>query len=127
MIKIILDTNFLMAVSQFRVDIFAELERICDFRYKLYIIDKTLDELNKVIENNKGRHGMAAKLALSLIKSKGVSTIKTDKNRIVDDLILDVVNQDFIVATQDMALRSRLKEKKVALISIRQKKYLKLE
>ena len=79
MIQVILDTNFLMAVSQFRIDIFAEIQRICDFRYKLYIIDKTLDELKGLIEQNKGKDGRAAKLALSLIKQKHISIIKTDK------------------------------------------------
>ena len=42
--KIILDTNFLMIPSMFKVDIFSEIERICDFKYELCIVDKTLDE-----------------------------------------------------------------------------------
>ncbi|MAG07857.1 hypothetical protein CMO89_00110 [Candidatus Woesearchaeota archaeon] len=127
MIRIILDTNFLMAVSQFGIDIFAEIERICDFRYKLCIVDKTIDELNKLVESNKGRHGRAAKLALSLLKSKGVERIETKEEGIVDKLILGIVNKDFIVATQDRALKSGLKKKSIKLISIRQKKYLRLE
>jgi len=125
--KVILDTNFLMAVSQFGIDIFSEIERICDFRYKLYIIDKTVDELNKVIETNKGKHGRAAKLALSLLKSKGIEGIKTKEKGIVDKLILGIVDRDFIVATQDKDLKSRLKKKNIRLITIRQKKYLRLE
>ncbi|MDP7141297.1 MAG: hypothetical protein QF362_00955 [Candidatus Woesearchaeota archaeon] len=127
MIQVILDTNFLMAVSQFRIDIFAEIQRICDFRYKLYIIDKTLDELKGLIEQNKGKDGRAAKLALSLIKQKHISIIKTDKDRIVDDLIMNIVNKEHIVATQDKELKSRLKQKNIGIISIRQKRYLKLE
>ena len=36
MIKVILDTNFLMIPYKFRVDIFSELTRVCNFSYKLY-------------------------------------------------------------------------------------------
>jgi len=49
--KIILDTNFLMAVGQFKVDIFSEIYRICNFNYQLFIIGKTVDELKKIIQS----------------------------------------------------------------------------
>ena len=52
MAKIILDTNFLMIPAQFNVDIFSEIHRICDFKYELYIIDKTIDELRVEATNN---------------------------------------------------------------------------
>ena len=47
--KIILDTNFLLIPAQFNVDIFSEIERICDFQYQLCIVDKTLSELILVV------------------------------------------------------------------------------
>ena len=67
--RIVLDTNFLLAVSQFHIDIFSELERILDFPYKIYVVDKTIDELNKVLESG-GKGKSAAKLALDIIKGK---------------------------------------------------------
>ena len=52
--KILLDTNFLLIPSQFKVDIFSEIKRICNFSYKLYVLDKSVGELNYIIENQKG-------------------------------------------------------------------------
>ncbi len=123
--RIILDTNFLMAVSQFKVDIFSEIERIAEFKYEICIIDKTANELKSIMENGSGNEKTAAKLALSLIRIKGIKKIKTEEG-IVDDLILKIADKDTIVATQDMELKRRLKEKDVPLIFLRQKKYLVL-
>ncbi|MBW2980284.1 DNA-binding protein [Candidatus Woesearchaeota archaeon] len=121
--KIIIDTNFLMAVSQFKVDIFSEIRRICDFSYQLFIIDKTINELKSIIETQKGKNKAAAKLALSIIKLKKIKKIKT-KEGTVDELILKLPKKDTIVATQDMELKGRLRKKGIPLIVLRQKKYL---
>ena len=53
---ILLDTNFLMLSAQFNVDIFSEIERICNFNYKLYVLDKTVDELKYIVVKQKGKH-----------------------------------------------------------------------
>jgi len=121
--EVILDTNFLMAVSQFKVDIFSELKRICDFPYELFIIDKTINELESIIEEQKGKHKAAAKLALAIIKNKKIKKIKT-KEGTVDGLILGIADKDTVVATQDMELKRKLRKKRVSLIVLRQKKYL---
>lgn len=121
--KIIIDTNFLMAVSQFKVDIFSEIKRISDFKYELCIIDKTINELESIIEKQKGKNKAAAKLALTIIKNKKLKKIKTPAGT-VDDLIVKISNKDTIVATQDMELKRKLREKHVPMIVLRQKKYL---
>ena len=112
-----------MAVSQFKVDIFSELKRICDFPYELFIIDKTINELESIIEEQKGKHKAAAKLALAIIKNKKIKKIKT-KEGTVDELILGIADKDTVVATQDMELKRKLRKKRVSLIVLRQKKYL---
>ena len=71
--KIILDTNFLLIPGTLKVDIFEEIKRICDFKYTLHIIDKTVDELKKITETQRGKYKTAAKLALMLIKKKMLS------------------------------------------------------
>ena len=70
--KIILDTNFLLVPFQFNVDIFSEIERICDFQYSIFILDTTVDELKKVMAEQKGKHKEQAKAALSLIMIKTI-------------------------------------------------------
>lgn len=121
--KIILDTNFLLIPAQFKLDIFSEISRVCDFNYQLCILDKTIGELNGIIQSKqKGKNKAAAKLALTIIKSKKLKILKTKEDKPVDDLIMDV--NDAIVATTDKELISRLKEKKAKIIRLRQKKYL---
>jgi len=117
---IILDTNFLLIPYQFKVDIFEEIKKIIDSNYSLCILDKTIDELNKIMDEQKGKQKAAAKLALSLIKNKKLKKIKT-KDGYVDDLL---IKQDAIIATQDKELINRLKEVKKKVIQLRQKKYL---
>jgi rRNA-processing protein FCF1 len=107
--KTILDTDFLVNVIKNKVNI-EEIKNPC-------IIDKTIDELEKV--NN-----LNAKTALKLIELKKFKIIKTKKDKIVDDLILEEATKEDTVATQDKKLKKRLKEKQIKTITVRQKKYL---
>ena len=120
--KIILDTNALMAIAEFKIDIFSEIKRIMQHPYELFILDKTIMELNKIIEEQKGKDKVAAKLALQLIEGK-VNLIKTDAG-LVDDLIVELADENTFVCTQDMVLKQRLKAKKIAIICMRQQQYL---
>ena len=122
--KIILDTNFLLIPSQFNVDIFSEIDRIILEKYKLFIIDKTIDELKSIIKekNQKQRNKRAARLALQLIKAKKLNIIKTKEDLIVDDLILKL--KGYAVATQDIGLKQKLKQKRAKIITLRAKKKL---
>jgi len=123
--KIILDTNFLLIPAQFKVDIFSEIRRICDFTYKILILDKSIQELEKIIIKGKGKEKLEAKVTLELIKHKNIEIMKTAGDTYVDDYIVDIAHQgEYIVATQDLALIKRLKAYKVKVIMLRQKKYL---
>lgn len=124
--KIVLDTDFLIHCAANRVDYLTELRRICDFNYNIYIIDKTIDELNSIIEKKKGKHKFNAKLALLILKKKKIAKIKTKKDKIVDKLILDNLTKQTIVATMDANLKRILKKKGVSIIVIRQRKYLRI-
>ena len=123
--RIILDTNFLMIPYKFRVDIFSEVNRICDFNYELYIFESSIGELRNIAENQSGIDKKAAQFALKLVKLKNIGIIKSGETD-VDELMLDSVNNDTIMATQDIQLKRQLLEKGASLIALRQKKYLQL-
>jgi len=112
--NIILDTNFLLAIYQFKIDIFQEIQHICDFSYQILTIDRVIDEL----KNIKGKDKKAANFALKIIKEKGLKILKTEKAH-TDDVLVRL-NKTAIIATQDKGLKKRLKN----YITIRQKKYL---
>jgi len=123
--KILLDTNFLMICAQFKVDIFSEIERICNFNYELYVLDKTIDELKNIIEKQKGKHKESAKIALQLLKIKKIEILKTDSSGKTDDIIVEYAyKKDYLVATQDKDLKRRLINQGSTTIILKQKKML---
>lgn len=126
---IIIDTNFLLIPGTLNVDIFEEIQKIMSEKYTLCILDKTLEEMDKIIKTEKLKFRSAAKLGLSLAKNKEIQVISTNSELYVDDLLLEMAksNQDIIVATQDFALKRLLNNEKIQVIFLRQKKYLKKE
>lgn len=124
--RVMLDTNFLLIPSMFKVDIFSEIDRICLFKYGLYVVDKTIDELKRIIEKQKGKHKEAAKIALQLIKKKNIGVIKTKEGN-VDELIFGLLDKNCILATQDALLRRKTVKKGIKTIVLRSRKYLVLK
>jgi len=104
--RLILDTNFIIYLLKYKIELPKE--------YKIYILDKSIKELEK----------LKANLALKFIKVKNISLIKTKSSRNVDDLLLTF--KDDIIATQDKELKKSLKQKHIKIMIIRQKKYLKV-
>ncbi len=124
--RIILDTNFLMLPGTVKLDIFSEIERILPEKHEICIMDKTLAELENIKKTQSGADKRAAQLAFGLIKAKGLKILASPQDRNVDQLILDTAGREDLVATNDAALKQKLKEKGVPLIILRQKKYLEL-
>ena len=123
--KILLDTNFILVPAQFKVDIYAEINRVCPSTCELYVLDKSLQELDNIIKTSKGRQKAAARLAKAIFEAKKPKTLKTTSKDYVDDIILGL--DGYIVATNDKVLRSQLKKKGVTTITLRQKNHLVLE
>lgn len=110
---IILDTDFILTSVKYKINIEEQLRSLCDFNFNISYLDKSLDELkNKPNE----------KLAKTMISNFNI--IKTSRNKPVDELIIKISNNNTIVATQDKELKEKLKKGKIAVITIRQKKYL---
>ncbi len=123
--KVLLDTNFILIPAQFKVDIYAEIDRIITEPYALYVLDKSLIELDNLITHGKGRNKASARLAKAILDHKKPKTLKTTSKAYVDRVILGL--SGYIVATQDKILRSKLRKKGVKTIVLRQKKYLVLD
>ncbi len=114
MIRIIFDTNSLIYSLKYRIDLFSEIERICQFQYTLGVLDTTLKELERL--QPKG---------LALIKKycEKMQVIKAEESY-VDDELARLSKLGNIIVTQDQGLKKKLKG---PLITIRQKKYLELK
>ena len=110
--RIVLDTDFILEALKNRIDVKVELARIMDYNYEICVLDRTLDEL-------KGKKG--EKLARTFIES--LKIIETSRDKSVDELLFGL--NDIIVATQDRELKEKLKNRDIAIITIRQKKFLR--
>ena len=124
--KIVLDTNFLLIPGQFGVDIFSEIRRITDFRYQLVIVEKSLEELKKLLKQGKRADKTAANLAISLLKTQNIKILRlhSQKKASADDDIAALAGNDVLVATQDRILQMRVRKKGAKIISLRQKSHL---
>jgi len=122
MVQIFLDTNGLMAIGEFGIDVFDELEKLCDFKYEAIVLDKVIEELKKIGLEQRGKYKRASKLALGLIE--GRTKIVKSKEGYVDDLLVEVGKKGGIVLTQDKELKKRVKLVGGKVIVIRQKKRL---
>lgn len=126
--KIILDTNFLMIPGEHGVDIFSEIQRIVNEPIEVYIIDKTIDELETLImRHGHKKEAFNAKLGLIMAKQKGLKTLNSSKDEYVDSAILRIAKElpnSTIIATQDAELKGELKKLSVRTIALRQKSHL---
>ncbi len=118
---IVLDTNFLLIPAQLRVDIFEEIDRIRQEPYQLFVLADTLQELEYIAKNGGQKEKAQVKLANALIKTKNIKIVGSDQDTPVDDQLVELSKKGYTIATQDVALRRRIKSN---LILLRQKKYL---
>jgi rRNA-processing protein FCF1 len=119
---VFLDTSFVMSCAEFKVDYITEIRKLLPIS-ELSTLDLVIKELDKLAEG-RSKKAVTARLARTLINK--VPVIITNSRGHTDNLLLERANPETIIATQDMALKRRLRAKKLPLIDIRQKKYLQL-
>ena len=123
--EVVIDTNFFMVPFQFNVDIITELEKILP-SYKLTTPSFVINELKGLKNNNKGKTRLNANLALKLANSSKIEIkdISLLENETVDDALLRVSE---VLATNDVELKNRAKDKGITVAYLRQKKYIAVE
>ena len=123
--EVVIDTNFFMVPFQFNVDIITELEKVLP-SYKLTTPSFVINELKGLKRNNKGKIRLNANLALKLANSSKVEIkdISLLENETVDDALLRVSE---VLATNDIELKNRAKDKGITVVYLRQKRYIAVE
>ena len=123
--EVVIDTNFFMVPFQFNVDVITELENTLP-SYKLTTPSFVINELKGLKRNNKGKIRLNANLALKLANSSKVEIkdISLLENETVDDALLRVSE---VLATNDIELKNRAKDKGITVVYLRQKKYIAVE
>lgn len=121
--KIFLDTNFLIDVVRFKINL-EEIEEIDSLlgSYKLVVPTAVLDELEKISKTKKSERNFAL-LALKLVEKFSVE--KSTKKNADSDLIAKA-DENSLVATNDSKLRKILKSKGIKTIYLRSRKHLEI-
>ena len=120
---ILLDSNAVMMLFEFSVDLEGELTRLFG-KFKIFIPKPVINELKFLSEHGKGRKKHIAKPALKLIEKYDV----IDINGRGDQAILNLAKKlNCIVLTNDKKLRNELKRLSLHAVYLRGKSKLVLE
>jgi rRNA-processing protein FCF1 len=118
---VILDTNFLIDLVKFKIDL-DEIGNLVDEPYKLLVPNLVINELIK-ISSTKTKHSRGASLALEMVKLRDIDILACEKTS-VDEAIVNTADKDTMVATNDRELRKRLKRLGIKTIYLRARKHL---
>jgi rRNA-processing protein FCF1 len=122
--KILLDTNFLVDLARFKIDLNA-LADLLDEKCRMLVPEAVRTELGKI----KSKYG---RVALKLVELYCIETIEYDSAcKKTDDKIVDMAlnlgkESKVLVATNDAKLRERLKALGVKTIYLRARKHLEI-
>jgi len=127
-IKVILDSNFLFIPSQFQIDIFEELMTLLNQKFEPILLSPTHKELHRIAKKSLPKMWRHALLALKLAEKCRIIEVKQGLEETPDDVITRVATDwKCPVATNDRALRKRLRDKNVPVIYLRQRSHLEME
>jgi rRNA-processing protein FCF1 len=120
--KIILDTNFLIDLGRFGIGI-DEIDKVMTENYEMQIVSSSVNELKKIASTSM-EESKFAKYALMIIDLRKIKILEANEG--ADAAIIYFADKDTIVATNDIDLRRKLKEKGVRCIYVRAKKKLEI-
>jgi len=126
--KVILDSNFLFIPSQFKIDIFEQLQTLLNQRFEPVLLSSTHQELRTIAERGSPTRRRQASFALKLAEKCRVVNIEKKAGETNDDVILRVAAEwRSPVATNDRELRRKLRSLDIPVIFLRGKSRLELE
>jgi rRNA-processing protein FCF1 len=127
-IRVILDSSFLFIPGQFNVGIFEELARLLSRRYEPIVLSPTYEELQRIVESGSPKRRRQAALALRLAQKCVQIDVERGCGESHDDVVARVASEkSWCVATNDRALRKKLRNKNVPVVYLRQKSRLALD
>ncbi|MDD1674526.1 MAG: nucleotide-binding protein [Methanomicrobiales archaeon] len=120
--RVLLDTNALLMPGQFGIDLFTELQGMLG-SVEPCVIPGTRSELEK-IARGKGRDAAAARLALGIFARCTVLAWGETGASVDEQIVRCAASEGSVVVTNDRALRNRLLQEGLRVISLRRQKAL---
>ena len=123
--KVVVDTNMLLAITQFKVDVFSLIKEKLGGKTEFFATKGILEELNKISkEGEKQRREI--ELVKELMEKNKVELTAVDVKN-TDDGLVELSKKGFYVASNDKALRKRIKSLGGQNIYLRRKKLVEIE
>jgi len=127
-LRIIIDTNFFLIPSKFRLDIFEGLNNSLGRKIEPVLLSPAYFELQKLATSNSVKLAKQARLGLKLAERCKVVEVERKAGESNDDLMLRVaVEWGCPVATNDRELRRKLRFSGVPVVFLRQMSKLEVE
>jgi rRNA-processing protein FCF1 len=127
-VKVILDSNFLLVPSQFRLDIFEELKNLLNQNCEPVLLSPTREELERLSRKSSPRIRQHASIALTLAERCQLVNVEQESDEEHDDVIVRIAKEwKCLVATNDRELRNRLRNINIPVIYLRRKSQLEIE
>jgi uncharacterized protein len=127
-LKIIIDSNVFFVPLQFKIDIFAEMEKLLNRNIELILLSPVKNELEMLAKKSSPDIVKKAKFALSIASMCTFIKVKEKRLELTDDAILRVASQwKSPVFTNDKALKKKLRDISVPVIYVRQKSRLEID
>ena len=120
-LQIALDANFLMDMVRLKIDVFDQIHSLIG-KPQLVIPAPVFHELESLAQK-KGKHAIAAKVALIALDVYGVKTIPT-RAKTGDAALRELAAKGTVIATSDQGLKQSLKNAPQGVLIIRQSKYV---
>jgi rRNA-processing protein FCF1 len=127
-LRVIVDANFLLIPSQFSVDIFEELAQVLNRSFEPLITLPTYRELQTIAEKSPPKLQRQAILALKLAGKCRIINVKKNSSESHDNLIVRLASaMKCCVATNDRALKKKLRQLGLTVIYLRQRSHLAVD
>jgi rRNA-processing protein FCF1 len=127
-LRIIMDSNSLFVPSQFKVDVFSEMNRLIGRNVEPVLISSVKRELETLVREGSPELRKKAKFALSLGERCTYVKIVEKPSEQTDDAIIRIAKEwNSPVFTNDKALRKKLRDISVPVIYLRQKSRLEVD
>jgi len=123
--RVVLDTNMLLAITQFKVDVFSLIREKLGRKTGFFVTKGILEELNKISEKGE-KQRREIELVKELMEKNNVKLAAADAEN-TDDGLLGLSEKGFYVASNDKALRKRIKSLGRKNIYLRRKKLVEIE
>ncbi|MFX1466806.1 MAG: twitching motility protein PilT, partial [Promethearchaeota archaeon] len=117
-------------LSEIQINIISELDRLIKREYELIALSGVITELQGLLRQSKPKKRKKVEFALRFLQEQNIRVLneKLLPNETADEYILRVAKKTkFVVATNDVKLKKKLKDANNSVIYLRQKSYLAVD